>query len=203
MEYVRIAKQNQKTNGSSTPWEEQKMDLKGSKTEKNLLEAFAGESMARNKYTFYATKARQEGLDQIADYFLETARNEQEHAFLWFKALHDGTVGSTSENLKDAAAGEHYEWTDMYAGFAQTAKEEGFNHLAFLFNAVAKIENSHEERYLALKDNVDQQQVFTKDQEVLWECDICGYHHEGTSAPSVCPVCGFNQAHFAIEVKNY
>ncbi|SRR5690554_4116210 len=179
------------------------MDLKGSKTEKNLLEAFAGESMARNKYTFFADKAREDGYEQIADYFLETARNEQEHAFLWFKALHGGTVGSTSENLQAAADGEHYEWTEMYANFAKDAKEEGFNHLAFLFNAVAKIENSHEDRYLALKSNVDNEKVFKKDEKVLWECDICGYHHEGTSAPGVCPVCGYKQNHFAIEVKNY
>ena len=143
------------------------MELKGSKTEQNLMSAFAGESQARNKYTYYAEKAKEQGLNQIAELFLETARNEQEHAKLWFKALHGDNIPETDENLKDAAAGENYEWTDMYAKFAKEAKEEGFNKLAFQFEAVAKIEKAHEERYLALLANVENSKVFKKDEKVV------------------------------------
>lgn len=179
------------------------MELKGSKTEQNLMAAFAGESQARNKYTYYAEKAKEQGLNQIAELFLETARNEQEHAKLWFKALHGDAVPETAENLKDAAAGENYEWTDMYAQFAKEAKEEGFNRLAFQFEAVAKIEKAHEERYLALLSNVEEAKVFKKDEKVVWQCGICGYRVEGEAAPGVCPVCGYPQAVFAEECKNY
>lgn len=179
------------------------MDLKGTKTEKNLNSAFAGESMARNKYTFYAAKAREEGLEQIADFFLETARNEQEHAFLWFKELHGGEVPATADNLVDAAAGEHYEWTTMYADFAKEADEEGFTKIAFLMREVGKIENRHEVRYNDLLKNIKEGKVYKRDEKVVWECDICGYQVESTSAPKVCPVCGNTQAHFQIDVKNY
>ena len=169
------------------------MELKGSKTEQNLMAAFAGESQARNKYTYYAQMAREEGMEQIADIFEETARNEQEHAKLWFKALHEDKVPTTAVNLEDAAAGENYEWTDMYKGFAETAKEEGF----------AKIEKHHEERYLKLLENVKNGKVFEKDEATVWVCDICGYRHEGTATPKACPVCGYSGAHFAEEAKNY
>ena len=179
------------------------MNLKGTKTEQNLMAAFAGESQARNKYTYYAEKAREQGFDQIADLFLETARNEQEHAKLWFKALHEGEVPETAQNLKDAAAGENYEWTDMYAEFARVAKEEGFNKLAFQFEAVGKIEKAHEERYLALLANVEEAKVFKKEEKVVWQCAICGYRVENTVAPGLCPVCGYPQAVFAQEAKNY
>lgn len=179
------------------------MNLKGTKTEQNLMAAFAGESQARNKYTYYAEKAKEQGLDHIAELFLETARNEQEHAKLWFKALHGDMIPETAENLKDAAAGENYEWTDMYAQFAKDAKEEGFNRLAFQFEAVGKIEKAHEERYLALLSNVENNQVFKKDDKVVWQCAICGYRVENTVAPGVCPVCGYPQAVFAEEKKNY
>ena len=179
------------------------MDLKGSKTEKNLEAAFAGESQARNKYTYYAEKAKEQGLNQIAELFLETARNEQEHAKLWFKALHGDNIPETDENLKDAAAGENYEWTDMYAKFAKEAKEEGFNKLAFQFEAVAKIEKAHEERYLALLANVENSKVFKKDEKVVWQCGICGYRVENEVAPGVCPVCGYPQAVFAKASDNY
>ena len=165
------------------------MELKGSKTEQNLMAAFAGESQARNKYTYYAQMAREEGMEQIADIFEETARNEQEHAKLWFK--------------EDAAAGENYEWTDMYKGFAETAKEEGFAKIAFQMEQVAKIEKHHEERYLKLLENVKNGKVFEKDEATVWVCDICGYRHEGTAAPKACPVCGYSGAHFAEEAKNY
>lgn len=179
------------------------MELKGSKTEQNLMAAFAGESQARNKYTYYAEKAREQGFEQIANLFLETARNEQEHAKLWFKALHEDRIPETDVNLKDAAAGEHYEWTDMYANFAKDAKEEGFTKLAFLFEAVAKIENHHENRYLELLANVEDSKVFKKDEKITWVCGICGYRHEGTDAPGACPVCGYPKAQFAQEAKNY
>jgi len=178
------------------------MELKGSQTEKNLQAAFAGESMARNKYTYYAKKAREEGMNEYENYFLETARNEQEHAFLWFKALHDG-VPTTEVNLVDAAAGEHYEWTEMYAGFAKTAKEEGFDRLSFLFEAVAKIENRHENRYNDLLQNLKDGKVFKKEEKVFWECDVCGYQVEALQAPGVCPVCGERQSHFQVDIKNY
>ncbi len=179
------------------------MNLKGTKTEQNLMAAVAGESQARNKYTYYAEKAKEQGMDQIAELFLETARNEQEHAKLWFKALHENTIPETAENLKDAAAGENYEWTDMYAQFAKEAREEGFNKLAFQFDAVAKIEKEHEERYLALLANVENGQVFKKDEKVVWQCAICGYRVENTVAPGVCPLCGYPQAVFSIATKNY
>lgn len=179
------------------------MNIKGTKTEQNLMAAFAGESQARNKYTYYAEKAKEQGFDQIAELFLETARNEQEHAKLWFKALHGDAIADTAENLKDAAAGENYEWTDMYAQFAKDAKEEGFNKLAFQFEAVGKIEKAHEERYLELLSNVENAKVFKKDEKVVWQCAICGYRVENDVAPGVCPVCGYPQAVFAEESKNY
>jgi len=179
------------------------MDLKGSKTEKNLEAAFAGESMARNKYTYYAAKARHEGYKQLEELFLETARNEQEHAFLWFKALHNGEVATTAVNLTDAAAGEHYEWTTMYKEFAATAKEEGFNKIAFQMEQVLLIEKRHEERYNDLLKNIKEGKVFKKDEAVVWECSACGYQVEGTDAPKICPVCGEPQSHFSMDVKNY
>ena len=177
-------------------------DLKGSKTEANLAAAFAGESQARNKYTYYSSKAKKEGFIQISNLFLETAANEKDHAEIWFKLLHDG-IPSTSECLKDAAAGENYEWTDMYATFAKEAKEEGFDKIAFLFESVAKIEKEHEERYLALLKNVDTQQVFEKTGIVIWQCSNCGHIHVGEKAPMVCPVCDHPQAYFQLQNKNY
>ena len=177
-------------------------NLKGSKTEANLLTAFAGESQARNKYTYYASKAKKEGYEQIATLFTETANNEKEHAKIWFKLLHDG-IGDTATNLKDAAAGENYEWTDMYATFAKEAKEEGFDKIAYLFDAVAKIEKGHEERFLALLNNVETKKVFEKMDIVVWQCANCGHIHIGKQAPSVCPVCDHPQAYFQIEAKNY
>lgn len=179
------------------------MELKGSKTEQNLMTAFAGESQARNKYTYYAEKAREEGMEQIADIFEETARNEQEHAKLWFKALHGDSVPTTMDNLADAAAGENYEWTDMYKNFAETAKEEGFAKIAFQMEQVAKIERHHEERYLKLLENVKNGKVFEKAEPAVWVCDICGYRYEGTAAPKACPVCGYSGAHFSVEATNY
>ena len=179
------------------------MELKGSKTEQNLMAAFAGESQARNKYTYYAQMAREEGMEQIADIFEETARNEQEHAKLWFKALHGDKVPTTAVNLEDAAAGENYEWTDMYESFAETAKAEGFAKIAFQMEQVAKIEKHHEERYLKLLENVKNGKVFEKEEPTVWICDICGYRHEGTAAPKACPVCGYSGAHFAEEATNY
>lgn len=179
------------------------MELKGSKTEKNLMDAFAGESQARNKYTYYAQKAQEEGMEQIADIFLETARNEQEHAKLWFKALHGDCVPETAQNLVDAAAGENYEWTEMYAEMAKTAKEEGFAKIAFQMEQVAKIEKRHEERYLDLAKNVKEGSVFKKEEPVQWICAICGYVHEGADAPGACPVCGYPKAQFSMLEKNY
>lgn len=176
--------------------------LKGSKTEANLAAAFAGESQARNKYTYYASKAKKEGYNQIADLFLETADNEKEHAKIWFKLLHDG-VGTTAENLKDAAAGENYEWTSMYSTFAKEAKEEGFDQIAALFEAVGKIEKEHEERYLTLLSNVEGNTVFQKGDIVIWKCANCGHIHVGTSAPETCPVCNHPQSYFQIQAKNY
>ena len=178
------------------------MELKGSKTEKNLRTAFAGESQARNKYTYYASKAKKDGFVQIASLFEETANNEKEHAKIWFKLLHDG-IPSTAENLLDAAEGEKYEWTDMYATFAKEAKEEGFDHIAYLFEEVAKIEKAHEERYRKLLSNVKEDKVFAKDEEVLWECGNCGHLHVGKSAPEICPVCVHKKAHFKLNAKNY
>ena len=176
--------------------------LKGSKTEKNLLEAFAGESMARNKYTYYASKARKDGYVQIAELFEETAANEKEHAKIWFKLLHDG-IGNTMDNLKDAAAGENYEWTDMYAKFAQDAREEGFVDIANLFEGVAAIEKEHEERYLKLLQNVEDGIVFSRDGDTIWKCKNCGHIHIGPKAPEVCPVCAHPQAYFEVKAENY
>ncbi len=179
------------------------MELKGSKTEKNLQTAFAGESQARNKYTYYASKAKKDGFVQIAELFEITANNEKEHAKIWFKLLHDGTLSSTLENLADAAAGEHYEWTDMYATFAKEAREEGFDKIAFLFEEVGKIEREHEERYRKLLENVKDGKVFAKTEKVVWECSNCGHIYYGEKAPEVCPVCNHPQAYFKINAKNY
>ncbi len=178
-------------------------ELKGSKTEANLQAAFAGESMARNKYTYYASKARKEGYEQIASLFEETAANEKEHAKIWFKLLHDGEIGTTTDNLADAAAGENYEWTDMYAGFAKTAKEEGFTRIAALFEMVAKIEKEHEARYRKLLENIEQGIVFSRDGDTVWICSNCGHVHVGKKAPQVCPVCQHAQSFFEIKADNY
>ena len=177
-------------------------ELKGSKTEANLMTAFAGESQARNKYTYYASKAKKDGYVQIAAIFEETANNEKEHAKRWFKLLHGG-IGDTVDNLKDAAAGENYEWTDMYAGFAKTAREEGFDHIADLFEGVAKIEKEHEERYLKLVKNLEEGLVFSRDGDVIWQCANCGHIVIGKKAPEVCPVCAHPQAYFQIKAENY
>ena len=179
------------------------MELKGSQTEKNLWEAFAGESQARNKYTYYASKAKKDGYEQIAELFTRTADNEKEHAKLWFKLLHGGSVPSTLENLKDAAAGENYEWTDMYANFARVAREEGFEDIARMFEGVAKIEAEHEARYNALLENVQNKKCFVKKEVAVWECRNCGHKHVGKSAPELCPVCSHPQAYFELESKNY
>ena len=179
------------------------MELKGSKTEKNLMEAFAGESQARNKYTYFASKARKDGYEQIAAIFEETAGNEKEHAKLWFKYLMGGDILSTNENLKLAADGENYEWTDMYEGFAKDAEEEGFTALAAQFRMVAKIERSHEERYRALLKNVEMQKVFEKSEETMWECRNCGHLVMGKNAPQVCPVCAHPQSFFEVRKENY
>lgn len=177
-------------------------ELKGSKTEANLMTAFAGESQARNKYTYYASKAKKDGYVQIAAIFEETANNEKEHAKMWFKLLYGG-IGDTVDNLKDAAAGENYEWTDMYAGFAKTAREEGFDHIADLFEGVAKIEKEHEERYLKLVKNLEEGLVFSRDGDVIWQCANCGHIVIGKKAPEVCPVCAHPQAYFQIKAENY
>ncbi len=179
------------------------MELKGTKTEKNLMEAFAGESQARNKYTYYASKAKKDGYEQIAEIFLETANNEKEHAKLWFKLLHDGEVPSTVENLKDAAGGENFEWTNMYERMAKEAKEEGFDHIAYLFEAVGKIEKEHEQRYNKLLENVVNGLVFSKDGDKIWKCRNCGHIVIGKSAPDVCPVCNHPQGYFEIKADNY
>lgn len=179
------------------------MELKDSKTEKNLMAAFAGESQARNKYNYYAEKAKEEGFEQIAAFFKETAKNEREHAKIWFKLLHGGSVPGTAQNLKDAAAGENYEWTDMYANFAKEAKEEGFNDIAFLFDKVAKIEKEHEERYLALLKNIEESKVFAKETKQVWQCRNCAFSVEMEKAPEVCPVCKYKKAFFEIKKKNY
>lgn len=173
----------------------------GTQTEKNLEAAFAGESQARNKYTYFASKAKKDGFEQIAALFLKTADNEKEHAKLWFKEL--GGIGSTAENLAAAAAGENYEWTDMYAEFAKTADAEGFPELAAKFRGVAAIEKSHEERYRALLHNVEMQEVFAKSEVKVWECRNCGHIVVGEKAPEVCPVCAHPQAYFEINAKNY
>ncbi len=177
------------------------MELKGSKTEANLMTAFSGESQARNKYTYFASKAKKEGYVQIAKLFEETANNEKEHAKIWFKLL-DG-IGSTPENLEAAAQGENYEWTDMYKTFAEEAREEGFDHIAYLFESVGKIEKEHEERYRALLANVKNGEVFKKGSIVVWECSNCGHIVIGEQAPQMCPVCAHPQAYFQIKAKNY
>ena len=178
-------------------------NLKGTKTEANLMTAFAGESQARNKYTYYASKAKKDGYVQIAEIFEETAANEKEHAKIWFKLLHDGAVPDTVENLKDAADGENYEWTDMYAGFAKTAREEGFDHIAFLFEKVGEIEKEHEERYRKLLANIEGDMVFSRDGDCVWQCANCGHIVIGKKAPEVCPVCAHPQSYFKIKAENY
>lgn len=177
------------------------MELKGSKTEQNLMAAFAGESQARNKYTFFASKARKDGYEQIAEMFEETANNEKEHAKMWFKEL--GGIGTTAENLKSAAEGENYEWTDMYKEFAKTAKEEGFDRIAYLFEEVGKIEKEHEERYRKLLANVENGLVFSRDGDKIWQCRNCGHIVIGKEAPKVCPVCSHPQSYFEIKKENY
>ena len=179
------------------------MELKGTKTEKNLMAAFAGESQARNKYTYYASKAKKDGYEQIAAIFEETANNEKEHAKLWFKFLHGGEVPTTIDNLKDAAEGENYEWTDMYATFAKEAKEEGFNELAYLFDAVSKIEKEHEERYLTLLKNIEDKTIFEKKEEKIWICRNCGHVYVGTKALDVCPVCKHPLSYQEVKADNY
>ena len=182
---------------------EDKMELKGSKTEKNLMEAFSGESMARNKYTYYASKAKKDGYEQIAALFEETANNEKEHAKLWFKELHNGEVPTTTVNLQDAADGEYYEWTDMYDGFAKTAKEEGFTRIAALFEGVAKIEKEHEARYRKLLKNIEDEVVFSSDEDTIWVCRNCGHIVIGKKAPDVCPVCAHPQSYFERKANNF
>ena len=179
------------------------MELKGSKTEQNLMTAFAGESQARNKYTYFASKAKKEGYEQIAAIFQETADNEKEHSKMWFKLLNGGDIPTTVENLKAAAEGENYEWTDMYDKMAKEAKEEGFDRIAYLFEAVGKIEKEHEERYLKLLDNVKEGKVFDCGEVKVWKCRNCGHIHVGKTAPAVCPVCSHPQAYFEIKAENY
>ena len=179
------------------------MELTGSRTEANLQAAFAGESQARNKYTYYASKARKEGYVQIAEIFEETANNEKEHAKIWFKELHGGEMPDTVANLNDAAAGENYEWTDMYKGFAETAREEGFTRIAALFELVGKIEKTHEERYRKLLANVEGGLVFSRDGDMIWECGNCGHIVVGKNAPKMCPVCAHPQAYFKLRAENY
>jgi rubrerythrin len=178
-------------------------DLKGTKTEKNLQEAFAGESQARNKYTYYASKAKKDGFVQISNIFLETAANEKEHAEIWFKYLHGGKIEDTMTNLEDAANGENYEWTDMYARMAEEADEEGFKEIAAKFRMVAKIEKEHEERYRKLLDNVKKECVFSKDNDVIWQCSNCGHIIIGKKAPEICPVCDHPKAYFQVKAENY
>ena len=178
-------------------------NLKGTKTEANLQAAFAGESQARNKYNYYASKARKDGYEQIAELFEETANNEKEHAKIWFKLLHGGAVPDTLTNLADSAAGENYEWTDMYAGFAKEARAEGFEDIAKLFEMVADIEKHHEERYLKLLANINEGIVFSRDGDMIWQCGNCGHLVIGKSAPEVCPVCDHPKAYFRIEARNY
>jgi len=178
-------------------------ELKGSQTEKNLMTAFAGESQARNKYTYYASKAKKEGYVQISKIFEETAANEKEHAEIWFKLLHGGSMPDTIQNLEDAANGENYEWTDMYAGFAKTAKEEGFTQIATLFELVGKIEKEHEERYRKLLQNIKDGLVFSREGDTIWQCSNCGHIVIGKKAPEVCPVCAHAKAYFQIKAENY
>lgn len=179
------------------------MNLKGSKTEANLQTAFAGESQARNKYTYYASKAKKDGYVQIANIFEETAANEKEHAKIWFKLLHDGGIPDTLTNLADAAAGENYEWTDMYATFAREAREEGFDDIANLFDMVGAIEKEHEERYRKLLANIEGGLVFSRDGDMIWQCSNCGHIHVGKQAPEICPVCAHPQAYFQLKAENY
>jgi rubrerythrin len=178
-------------------------ELKGTKTEANLMAAFAGESQARNKYTYYASRAKKDGYVQIANFFEETANNEKEHAKIWFKLLHGGEVPDTAANLKDAAAGENFEWTEMYAEFAKTAKEEGLDKIAALFEKVGAIEKEHEERYNALLKNINENTVFKKGAPVEWECSNCGHRHTAEAAPELCPVCVHPKAYFLVNLKNY
>ena len=178
-------------------------NLKGTRTEANLMAAFAGESQATNKYSYYASKAKKDGYVQIGNIFEETARNEREHAKIWFKLLHDGGVPDTMANLADAAAGENYEWTDMYATFAKEAREEGFNEIAFLFDGVAAIEKEHEERYRKLLANIEGGLVFSRDGDMIWQCGNCGHIHVGPKAPQVCPVCAHPQSYFELRAQNY
>jgi len=179
------------------------MELKGSRTEANLMAAFAGESQARNKYSYYASKAKKDGYEQIAAIFEETANNEKEHAKIWFKQLHGGSIPDTLTNLKDAANGENYEWTEMYKEFAEVAREEGFDHIAFLFEQVAVIEKHHEERYLKLVDNIDNNLVFKRGEEVVWICRNCGHITYAKEAPVVCPVCEHPQSFMELNKENY
>ena len=179
------------------------MELKGSKTEQNLMTAFAGESQARNKYTYYASKAKKDGYQQIAAIFEETANNEKEHAKMWFKLLHEGQIPDTTDNLKDAASGENFEWTSMYADFAKTAKEEGFDHIAYLFEEVGKIEKEHEERYLTLLKNIEDDRVFKKDGDKIWICRNCGHVYVGANAKEVCPVCAHPKSFMEVKSENY
>jgi len=179
------------------------MDLTGSKTEKNLMEAFAGESQARNKYTYYASAARKEGYEQIAEIFQITSDNEKEHAKIWFKLLHGGSVPDTKTNLADAAKGENYEWTSMYKGFAETAREEGFTNIATLFEMVGNIEREHEERYAKLLENVNKELVFSRSELTVWRCRNCGHIHVGKTAPDVCPVCSHPKAYFELRGDNF
>lgn len=179
------------------------MELKGSRTEANLMAAFAGESQARNKYDFYAGRARRDGYEQVARIFEATAANERAHAKLWFQLLHDGDIGPTLGNLQDAAGGEHYEWADMYAGFAKEAKEEGFERIAYLFQGVAAIEKEHEARYRTLISNLENGKVFVRDNEQAWICLNCGHIHVGKAAPQICPICSHKQAFFEIKAENY
>ncbi|MBQ1866247.1 MAG: rubrerythrin family protein [Bacteroidales bacterium] len=179
------------------------MELKGTQTEKNLQTAFAGESQAHTKYLYYASKAKKDGYVQISDLFTETAKNEKEHAKLWFKLLHDGDIPATTQNLKDAADGENFEWTDMYDGFAKTAEEEGFTQIAFLFRSVGAIEKAHEERYRKLLKNIEDEVVFSKDNDVIWQCSNCGHIVVGKKAPELCPVCKHPRSYFMILAENY
>lgn len=178
-------------------------DLKGTKTEKNLQEAFAGESQARNKYTYFASKAKKEGFEQIAELFLETANNEKEHAKMWFKLLEGGSIKSTEENLRAAAEGENFEWTNMYERMAREAEEEGFHEIAQQFLGVAAIEKHHEERYLKLLKNIQDKVVFSRDGDAIWQCRNCGHIVVGKKAPEVCPVCKHPQSYFQVEAQNY
>ena len=179
------------------------MELKGSKTEQNLMTAFAGESQARNKYTYFASKAKKDGYEQIAAIFEETANNEKEHAKIWFKLLNGGEISTTTDNLKAAAEGENYEWTDMYKEFAEVAKEEGFDHIAFLFEGVAKIEKEHEERYRKLLKNIEDEVVFSSEGDAIWVCRNCGHIVVGKKAPEVCPICAHKKSYFERKKENY